>query len=564
MKTLHYCLMLAVATMLMASCGYDDHLKTLPKETVAVVSIDLAGMVSKGDLHKLQEADFYKKMQEKMAEKDAESAKETDEFLKNPLNYGINFLKPVYLFAINHEPKPFVGVSIALGDAPMFETFILKVLNSDEKTYAIEKGTGYSYITTEDFTLAWGEKTLIASANKGFDAAVVQSIFAQKDKDQSVVDNAGFKSFYKKSKDISGWVSADFLTGLSDAINEVDTTAEYSEQAAKLRDQLKGSSFQFHMAFLEDEIHTEYLVDLPEEMKKHYDKEYLRKGTPEKMTKLVRGTDLLVFTAAIDLENYLKVIGDNPALTGELKETMNSYTAVIQQFIAPFDGDLLITVSDITVTEREITEQVPVEKTKDGELYASSEDYDPWDWEVEFRDTTYTKTETLPVFLAATTVNDESLGFILGMALGKDKPKAGKVTTSDVGGLKFYSTIKDKVLLVSNDKKTIDDIHAGTFNNNGNSIQSQGASDHGIYAYANLNLQDYPTNVVQNITTNSKASPQENAAMLKFFGMFEHVEIYNTANAAVVSFRLKQNGNNSLYTVIESIGNAAYAMGALE
>lgn len=550
--------------MLMASCGYDDHLKTLPKETVAVVSIDLAGMVSKGDLHKLQEADFYKKMQEKMAEKDAESAKETDEFLKNPLNYGINFLKPVYLFAINQEPKPFVGVSIALGDAEKFETFILKVLNTEEKTYAIEKATGYSSITTEDFLFAWGDKTLIASANKGADATVLQGIFTQKDKAQSVVGSPGFKSFYKKSKDISGWMSTDFLANIAGALEDLDSTAEYSEQAAKLRDQLKGNSIQFHVSFLEDEIHTEYLFDLSDELKKSYDKEYLRKGTPEKMSKLIRGTDLVVFAAAIDLENYLSAMSDNPALTGELKETMSSYTAVIQQFIAPFDGDILITVSDITVTEREITEQVAIDKTEDGELYPNSENYDPWDWEVEYRDTTYTQKETLPVFLAATTVNDESLGFILGMALGKDKPKAGKVTTSDVGGVKFYSTIKDKVLLVSNDKQTMDDIHAGTFNNNGNSPQSQGASDHGIYVYANLDLQDYPVTVMESIATNSEASPEENAAMLKFFGMFEHVEVYNNKESAVISFRLKQNGNNSLYTVIESMGNAAYAMGALD
>ena len=66
MKTLRYLLVLAVASMLMVSCGYPDHLKTLPKETVAVVSFDLAGMAAKGDLDKLQEADFYKKMQEKM------------------------------------------------------------------------------------------------------------------------------------------------------------------------------------------------------------------------------------------------------------------------------------------------------------------------------------------------------------------------------------------------------------------------------------------------------------------------------------------------------------------
>ena len=69
MKTLRYLLVLAVAAMLMASCGYPDHLKTLPKETVAVVSFDLAGMAAKGDLDKLQEADFYKKMQEKMRKK---------------------------------------------------------------------------------------------------------------------------------------------------------------------------------------------------------------------------------------------------------------------------------------------------------------------------------------------------------------------------------------------------------------------------------------------------------------------------------------------------------------
>ena len=126
MKILRYLLVIAIASMLMASCGYPDHLKTLPKETIAVVSFDLAGMAAKGDLDKLQDAEFYKKMQEKLSKEDTESAKETDEFLKNPLNYGINFIEPVYLFVINNglDKKPSVGFSIALGDAEKFKTFI--------------------------------------------------------------------------------------------------------------------------------------------------------------------------------------------------------------------------------------------------------------------------------------------------------------------------------------------------------------------------------------------------------------------------------------------------------
>ncbi len=597
MKKLHYLLMLAVASVLMASCGYPDHLKTLPKETVAVVSLDLAGMASKGDLHKLQEADFYKKMQEEMAKKDAESAKETDEFLKNPLNYGINFLEPVYLFAINNnQAMPFGGVSVALGDAPKFETFITKITKSGEVVYTIEKGTGYSFLSTDDITFAWNEFALVIT-NKADTAnsnvATLESIFTEKDKDQSVVSQPGFSDYYDDSKDISVWVSSTALDIVKNVMEGVDAESGSSEneEFAKIREQLEGSSFQMHMAFNDDEILTEYSFEMSDKLQEAYDKEIFKKGSPEKLSNLVREKDFAVFATSINIQNYLSMMQNNPAVSGETKETINSYITVVQQFVAPFDGDLLFTVSNLTIVEREVTESVRIETEEPLDSLVASGDtlliadtvltadasgqinddlIEELSWdelEAQYRDTTYIKKTVTPIFLAATTVNDESLGLILGMALGKDKPKAGKVTKSDLGsGIVIYSTIKDKVIVVSNDKKTIEDINSGTFTNGGKSLQADGSSDHGMYMYANLNLEEYPADVKEEMTKpKSTKDAKQTEALLQFFQMFDHMEAYNNDNySAILSFKLKPTGNNSLYTLIEGMGNAAYSSGALK
>lgn len=573
MKTLHYLLVVAVASILMASCGYPDHLKTLPKETVAVVSFDLSGMAAKGDLDKLQDADFFKKLQEKMSEKDSVSAKETDEFLKNPLNYGINFIEPVYLFVINNgtDEKPSVGFSIAIGDADKFKTFISKMLKSGEEEITIETATGYSYVSADDVNLAWSDAALIIIPTIDGSAATTANfdkIFGEQGADGSVTDVAGFKSFYKKSKDISGWMSMNVLSTVIDAAKQyapndpnIDDLEGYEEQLESFKD----ANFQFHVSFNDDEIYTEYITDLPEDLQKMYSEEVLRAGVPDKMANLVKSSDLAVASLSINIQNYLKLISDSPALDKKTQEELKQYIAMAQQFIAPFDGDIMISLSDIKETERTVTESVRVETEEDGDLYANADEDDfGWgSWDAEYRDTTYTKKETLPVFLAATTINDETFGF-MGMMLGKDKPKVGEVTETDLGGdMTIYTTIVDKMLVVGNDKAVIEAISAGSYKGDASCDMAKGVAGHGSYMYLNLDMAKYPQVVQDKIA--EAAKDEKGDAMLKLLGMFDRVEAYSKANyTAVLSVKLKPNGHNSLYTLLEYSGNAAYELGAFK
>ncbi len=573
MKTLHYLLVVAVASILMASCGYPDHLKTLPKETVAVVSFDLSGMAAKGDLDKLQDADFFKKMQEKMSEKDSVSAQETDEFLKNPLNYGINFIEPVYLFVINNgtDEKPSVGFSIALGDADKFKTFISKTLKSGEEEITIETATGYSYVSADDVNLAWSDAALIIIPTIDGSAATTANfdkIFGEQGADGSVTDVAGFKSFYKKSKDISGWMSMNVLSTVIDAAKQYapnDPNIDDLEGYEKQLESFKDANFQFHVSFNDDEIYTEYITDLPEELQKMYSEEVLRAGVPDKMANLVKSSDLAVASLSINIQNYLKLISDSPALDKKTQEEVKQYIAMAQQFIAPFDGDIMISLSDIKETERTVTESVRVETEEDGDLYANADedDYGWGDWDAEYRDTTYTKKETLPVFLAATTINDETFGF-MGMMLGKDKPKVGEVTETDLGGdMTIYTTIVDKMVVVGNDKAVIEAISAGSYKGDASCDMAKGVAGHGSYMYLNLDMAKYPQVIQDKIA--EAAKDEKGDAMLKLLGMFDRVEAYSKANyTAVLSVKLKPNGHNSLYTLLEYSGNAAYELGAFK
>lgn len=584
MKTLRYLLLIATSSLLMASCGYPDHLKTLPKDTVAVVSLDLAGMAVKGDLDKLQQAEFYKKMQEKMSEKDPEAAKKTDEFLKNPLNYGINFTEPVYLFATydTTAAQANVGFSVALGDEEKFKTFIAKTADIEAKGLKIEAATGYSLLTTPEAVFAWNNFALIVlptiDADKPTDK-LLASIFAEKDKDQSVVSLPGFSNYYDNSQDISGWVSFGFLPNVMDwakafspALGGGDELSEYQAQLEKFKE----SSMQFHVTFNDEEVFTEYSFDMPEELQKYYSSSNIMKeGSPEKLANLVRNSDLALFSASINLPEYLKLMTENPMLTGTAKEEMAQYAAMAQQFIAPFDGDLLFTLINLKEVERTVTKSVRIKPISEplldslgqpiadttGKVALLEEEEDEYyfDLDAEYKDTTYVVKETVPVFLAATTINDESFG-ALGLFMGKQLPKAGKVKTLDLGDEKIYTTIKDKVVILSNDKALVEEINKGTFKGDIDCYAAKGALTHGTYAYANLKVTDYPKFVQNKIAEGPKK--KEADAMMKFIAMFDRLEVYNTKSSVVISMKLKANGQNSLYTLLEHTGNAAYELEA--
>jgi hypothetical protein len=129
-------------------------------------------------------------------------------------------------------------------------------------------------------------------------------------------------------------------------------------------------------------------------------------------------------------------------------------------------------------------------------------------------------------------------------------------------GSTLYTTIKEKVLIVSNDKALVEGINDGTYKGDKGSLMAKGASDHGVYVYANLDLQKYPKLVQDAVGAELPSDDKEIA--LQFFTMFDHLEMYNNEDfSAVVSLKLKPNGHNSLYTILEYAGNAAYASGAL-
>ena len=113
MKHLHSFLCFAVCMLLLASCQ-PSYKNVIPQNAVAVAEISIGKLAVKADVNG-QQNDIKQTLIALVD--DEELNKDIEELFANPLNSGIDFMKPLYSFLTLENEEPGVFCLIAVSDA---------------------------------------------------------------------------------------------------------------------------------------------------------------------------------------------------------------------------------------------------------------------------------------------------------------------------------------------------------------------------------------------------------------------------------------------------------------
>ncbi|MFN8288527.1 MAG: DUF4836 family protein [Chitinophagales bacterium] len=201
--------------------GSDKHLQLVPKNAVFVGNIDFKSVLTKADMDKVKEMQWFKDLQGKMKEEASDSPKDKKamEVFEHPFSSGVNIMSDVYFFGAMYG-EAFVGAMVFdIKDEDQFKESILKV--KPEAKIVNEKDYKAVYDGSE-MALAWnGTGAVVATVYdyelrdslKGF----LSSTFARK-KEESVLANTFFQEYARSKKDMSVFMNFNEFDKLTSAL----------------------------------------------------------------------------------------------------------------------------------------------------------------------------------------------------------------------------------------------------------------------------------------------------------------------------------------------------------
>ncbi len=492
-KTIIYCLLL----VLFASCSSSpEGLKTIPDNTNVVTVIDVYSLYKKGNLEDLEDLEFFKTFQKEIRNEDKKVANFLDDLKDDPTMTGVDFTKDVFMYYIDEgSDEKFVCVSLDINDEEKFAEFLEDMFDKAGVDFEVKKEDLYKYfIVQNEVAFAWdNDKAVIVTAEnwssrENLDLEV-ETLFELKGNKQ-IRANKEFMTFYHNKKDINFWMSSNLFA-----------SSFYLEQLEKELDvDLTDNYISAFIEFDDDRISLQGKMfpnkEVKEMMKKDnvwdhdFDNALLKYLPKQSFANLA-----MSFNPS---ENY-EIMQEQGEIESIEKEFEKEMGFELKDLVESLEGSMVFSLSNLEETTYSYDTYRMVYNDKKTRLYDASKNEYYYEGGYEYRDTTETRTTTLPVMSLVFDLNSDKYikKVINKIPEGQVEEKDDYYEVKLDGSYSGYFAFDDDAFLFTNDKKSINAFKDGGLGSNSLSGSSKLSdfSGGGYYAYLNLNYDDYPKEI---------------------------------------------------------------------
>lgn len=542
----------SLVLVLFASCSSrPESLKAIPENTSAIAVVDVFSLYKKGNLEDLEDLEFFKTFQKEIRNEDKKVANFLEDLREDPSKTGVDFTKDVFMYYIDEgTDEKFVCVSLDLKDEEKYAEFLEDIFDKGGVDFDVEKEDLYKYIKVQnEVVFAWdSNKALIVTAQNWSSREnlelEVESLFELK-VDKQIVVNKEFMSFYSNKKDVNFWVSSNILESsfyLKELEKQfdVDMTDNYISASLEFEDDrisLQGKMFPNR--------------EVREMMKRDnvWDHDFnnaLLKFLPKQSFANLA----MSFNPS---ENY-KVMQEQGELESIEKEFEKEMGFELEDLIKSIEGSMVFSLSNIEEsTYTYDTYKMVYNKNKTRRFDASTNEY-YYEGGYEYRDTTETRTKTLPVMSLVFDINSDKYlkKVIKKIPESEIEEKDDYYEVKLDGSYSGYFAFDDDTFLFTNDKKSIKAFKDGGLGSKSLSGSSKLSdfSGGGYYAYLNLNYDDYPKEVKKMIEEEQNDKEEEVFEIWTNFA--RGIELKMIDNFTLeFNLETKDNGKNSLQQLLE-------------
>ncbi len=363
--------------------GSDKHLQLVPKNAVFVGNIDFKSVLTKADIDKVKEMQWFKDLQGKMKEEASDSPKDKKamEVFEHPFSSGVNIMSDVYFFGAMYG-EAFVGAMVFdIKDEEQFKESILKV--KPEAKIVNEKGYKAVY-DGDEMALAWnGTGAVVATVYdyelrdslKGF----LSSTFARK-KDESVLSNTFFQEYARGKKDMSVFLNFNEFDKLTSALTRANPFG--SMMYSSMSGYLKGNYVWTNLEFQDDKILFTTVRKTDSEDKEAKEGDWLNpKGFSEDHINSLTQKDIYaLFAVAMNSEKVFAYYDKIPMVSMAKAQIAAAMQMDVKEMEKIFGGEFsfaLVGFDKPVVDSTEVAMLQSLKEEDDSEYYGS-DDYEDY------------------------------------------------------------------------------------------------------------------------------------------------------------------------------------------
>ena len=297
----NFALLLILSSIISFTQPSKEMLKSIPKESYCVISLNTSNIVEKLDFNRIKALPVIKTAFEELkkgARKDSVTLKK---FYEDPNSLGVSLEPSITAFfhfteSEYEDPIGFVGMMIPLSNGIKFDILLKNVLQG--KYDEVKDGKNYKYIPMHNTVVAWNKNFLtlyVSFSYKGkhlLDEHLT-NIYKPDAKKSLVANNSEYKTFVKRKNDFSVWFDI------------IKAEKLLKEQTPMFADNkmfsLQTTSMEFELNFEDGKVAFATKQHHDDEMQELINRSYSQRVDPE-MLKYVSTDELLGFTGvSIDL-----------------------------------------------------------------------------------------------------------------------------------------------------------------------------------------------------------------------------------------------------------------------
>lgn len=504
----------------------------IPSDVPFVASLDLHSIYKKGKFDQIDDFQFVKALREELKSEDKELSNLLEQTLKDPKSTGIDFKEEILFFIDMEGNDP--RFTFAISDQEKFETFLKKIFQANQETFAPTQRGKLKGVDLGDGGLVWDDEKAIT----GSGSMEVLYLFFSLKKENQIVGNKSFKKFCKDKKDINFWVSFDGFLKLQGGADEL---------SGMFMKDFADSYVSAFLDFQDGQVHLETKTDLSKEWQKKLDKHKIFKDNfNAELLKFVPQNPLVAMSICINPTGYFNYLQEVPQFA-MVNGMVQMYSGLdLKKIFESFKGSFLFSLNDVKMVERTYP-YAPV--------FETDEEGNPI-FEEEIPAEEYTELEPAPKFSVLFDVNGTSvLDALLIKALGElNKEDDVYKFPSNSEDNQFYGVYANNVFMLSNDIESINAFKKGGLGreNLSKHADADNFSDNPSYGFLNMGWDALPQGLKDWYSSEKLGYEAQQA--LKFYQQtFKKLEFKGTKkNTSEITLKLKNTKENSLYFLLKT------------
>ena len=346
--------LLASLVIVFTSCSNKANVP-VPEDAAIVIHIDGASLSSKLPWEEIKKSEWFNIANQEVKDDLAKK------ILDNPDESGVDIKSDAYIFMKTRGRGGYAAVICGIKDEKKFETFIGKVREGEK----VEKKEGLSVLADHSNVLTWNDKRLVFIAdnpdinsgasmmgNSGksrrFDTdsllKFAKEVYELKGS-KSLASNSKFASLMKEEGDVHFWMNAGSLYS-----NALPAMLAITKASLLFEGNISAATISFDNGKITAKGRSYYNKELAAVYKK-----YSMKNIDEDMLKSIPAGDVAAVIAMNyppeGVKEFISLLGVDGLVNMFLAEAGFS----VEDFVKANKGDLLLSVSDFSVGEKEKT-----------------------------------------------------------------------------------------------------------------------------------------------------------------------------------------------------------------